>query len=324
MKKVIKKLFPMALLLLMTTTLVTTGCGTPDANVASKSVTSNINSFAFAPSSPIKVELSISKLPILNEQVEITCKVTSRCDAPDSTAQIKFSKGALLIDGLQEWQGDLMANIPVSFSSQVVFKEAGHQIIEASATHMIDDKNGWGDLDAIYLDIGFESSTFGWPVTPVPVIRTDKYSVIKTDIEISHAPKLNEPAKLFITTVSPVDFPDLSVGILIYPKSAVLLDSDSKLTAVPLVPGANQVAMQVTGLDLQANIPYHFSAMVVFNETGYYHVTAGARESVDNTTYHGTQDTIYLKIGTKESTFERESPEETPPENLPIPPAARP
>lgn len=277
-----------------------------------------------SPSSPIKVELSISKLPVLNEPVDLTCNVTPLSDAPNSTAQIKLSEGASLLDGNLEWQGDLTANIPVSLSAQIVFEETGHHTIEATAIHVIDDKNSWGDIDAIYLDIGIESSTFGWPASPVPVVRTDKYAVIKTDLEISHAPKLNEPAKLFITTVSPVDFPGLSVGILIYPKSAVLSDSNSQLVAIPLVPGANQVAMQVTGVDLQANVPYHFSATVVFNDTGYYHVTADARQKIDNTTYHGTQDTIYLKIGVNQSTFEREPQKEIPPGDLPPPPATQP
>ncbi len=308
-----------ALIILISSMLIISACDSPTE--MSDTVSPAIS---LSPSSPINVDLSISKLPILNEAVDLTCKVASVYDAPNSTAQIKLSKGATLISGSLEWNGDLRANIPVSFSSQIIFKDIGHQTIEATARHIVDDKNSWSDLDAIYLDIGSESSTFGWPVTPVPVMRTDKYSVIKTDIEISHAPRINEPAKLFITTLSPVDFPGLSVGILISPKSAVLSDTDSKLTAVPLVPGANQVAMQVTGVDLQANVPYHFSATVVFEETGYYSVSADARQKVDNITYHGTQDTIYLKIGARESSFEQAPPKETTPGNTLIPPATRP
>lgn len=277
---------------------------------------------SLSPSSPIKVVLSISKLPLLNEPVEITCNVTSRSNAPNSTTKIKLSKGSSLISGDLQWQGDLVANTPVAFSAQIVFQELGHHTIEAGASCIIDDKNSWGDLDAIYLDIGRENSTFGWPVTPPKLVRTDKWGAIKTDVEISHAPKLNKPAKLFITIVSPVDFPGLSLGILISPKSVVLSDSDSKLTAVTLVPGANQVAMQVAGVDLQANVPYHFSATVVFKDTGYYHVTADAQQKVDNSIHHGTQDTIYLKIGAKESTFEQEPSEEPTSGTIPPPPPA--
>ncbi len=240
----IKKLLLASTILLMVLSL--SACGEPPASPAT---TAEITSSrVFEPSSPIKVKLSISKLPVLNEPVDLTCSVTSVSDAPNSIALIKLPKGAGLVSGILEWQGDLKANIPVSLSAQIVFKETGHWAIEGGAKcGIIPGKFEWGDLDVIYLDIGAESSTFGWPVSSPPVVRTDKYSVIKTDLEISHPPKLNEPAKLFITTISPVDFPGLSVGILISPKSAVLSGSNSQLTAVPLVPGANQVACKLPG-----------------------------------------------------------------------------
>jgi hypothetical protein len=64
---------------------------------------------------------------------------------------------------------------------------------------------------------------------------------------------------------------------------------------------------------------------VVFKDIGYYHVTADASQKIDNTIYHGIQDTIYLKIGAKESTFEREPPKETTSGTIPpTPPAIHP
>lgn len=262
---------------------------------------------ALCPSSPIKVELSISKLPILNEPVDLTCNVTSGRDAPNSTAQIKLSEGTSLINGNLEWQGDLIANIPVSLSAQIVFEETGHHTIEATAIHVINDNNSWGDIDAIFLDIGTESSTFGWPVSPVPVVMVpDKYSVIQTDLEISHAPKLNEPAKLFITIFSPVDFPNLTAEIIFH-------------EGVELLEGAKKQP-----IDLKAGVPVHFSATIIFTETGYRKVTADVCEQINNVWYHSPQDTIYLKIGVNESTFEQEPPKETSDEDLPPPPAIEP
>jgi hypothetical protein len=279
------------LILLVGLILVLEACGT-----STETPGTAVPAVSLSPSSPIKVELSISKLPILNEPVDLTCNVTARSDAPNSTAQIKLPKGASLINGNLEWQGDLKADIPVSFSAQIVFKETGHQTIEATATHVIDDKNGWGDLDSIYLDIGADSSTFGWPASPVAVARMpDKWSVINTDIEISHAPKLNEPAKLFITILSPVDFPDLTAEIIFY-KGAELLEGDKKQP-----------------VDLKAGVPLHFSATIVFNETGYHTVSAYVDEKVDDVWYSSPQDTIYLKIGVNKSTFEREPQIETSP-----------
>jgi hypothetical protein len=311
-----RKLLYLLLIFSLLTVLFTPGCESTGDNA------SDYIPFILEPSSPIKVNLSISKLPVLDEPVEITCNVSSIDDMPNSTAQIQLSQGASLISGILEWQGDLEANVPISFSAQIVFTKTGHQTIEATARHVIDDNNSWGDIDIIYLDIGSESSTFGWPASPVPVVRADKYAVIVTDIEISHAPKLNEPAKLFITTVSPVDFPGLSVGILIYPKSAVL--SNPELSIVPQVPDAKQYAMQFTGVDLEANIPFHCSATIVFNDTGYYQVSATARQKIDNVTYSGVGDFLYLKIGVNQSKFEREPDKEVPPGDLPPPPTLNP
>jgi len=263
---------------------------------------------SFEPSSPIKVELSISELPVLNEPVALTCDVTSCNDASNSTAQIKLSDGASLISGNLEWQGNLEANIPVSFSAQIVFERTGHQTIEAIASHVIDDKNGWGDLDVIYLDIGIESSTFGWPVSPVPVVRIpDKWSDIKTNLEISHAPKLNEPAKLFVTILSPVDFPGLTAEIIFY-------------QGVELLEGARRQPV-----DLKAGVPLHFSAIIVFNETGYHTVTADVTEKVNGVWHHSPQDTIFFDVGVEGSTYERGWPQrETLTEDPPPPPATYP
>jgi hypothetical protein len=266
----------------------------PDASTADQTEMSKTNFPAFSPSSPIKVNLSISKLPVLNERVEVTCTVVSRSDAPNSTAQIKLSKGAILIDGYLEWQGDLKANVPVSFSAQIAFEETGHHKIEATASYIIDDKNGWGDLDAIYLDIGTESSNFGWPVTPVLVRARDKWSVIETDLEVSHAPKLNEPAKLFITILSPVDYRGLTAQIIFF-EGVELLEGDWRQP-----------------IDLKAGVPLHLSATIVFTETGNHSVTADVAEFVCGAWHNSPQDTIYFNIGVEHSTYKRYEPPQPP------------
>jgi hypothetical protein len=96
------------------------------------------------------------------------------------------------------------------------------------------------------------------------------------------------------------------VIVLIFPESAVLSDSSSQLSVVPQVPDAKQYAMQVTRVDLKANVPFNFSATIMFKETGYYRVSAYASQKVNNVTHSGVQDTLYLKIGVTESTFEPE------------------
>ena len=268
----------------------------PSSTLTNETETQKANISNLAPSSPIQINLTISKLPLLNEPVDLTCNIASIIDAPNSAAKIRLSKGSDLIRGDLQWQGDLTANTPVSFSFQIVFQETGHHTIEATVSCKYDERSSYGDLDAIYLDIGIENSTFGWPVTPVLVARSDKYGAIQTDIEISHIPRINEPAKLFITTLSTMDFQDLSIGILISPKTVALTSGNSELSVVQLVPGANQYYVQISGVDLKAGVPFHCSAIVVFQETGYYRVTADATQEVNNVNYHGIQDTISFTI----------------------------
>lgn len=98
------------------------------------------------PSSPLTVHLSISKLPVLNEIVYLTCEVSSKYDVKNSEINIKLPKGVKLIHGSLDYRDNLSANIPKTRTIQIAFTETGKWTIEASASHRIDDKNSWGDL----------------------------------------------------------------------------------------------------------------------------------------------------------------------------------
>ena len=115
------------------------------------------------PSTPIEVNLSISKAPALNQTVELTCTVSSIFDVPNTTAQIILPDGARLVSGDLTWRGDLGADKPIFFSAKIVFKEAGNWAIEAVARHVIDEENSWGDIDVIYLNVGVDYGVLGWP-----------------------------------------------------------------------------------------------------------------------------------------------------------------
>jgi hypothetical protein len=193
----------------------------------------------------------------------------------------------------------------MSFSIQLAFEETGHQTIEATAVYIVDNANSWGDLDAIFFDIGSETSTFGWPVNPIRITRVpDKWSVITTDLQISHAPKLNEPAKLFITILSPVDFPDINAEIIFY-EGVEFLEGETRQQ-----------------IELKANVPFHLSSIVVFTETGIHTVTADVAELVDGIWYSSPQDTITFDIGVEQSTYQHGLPQptETPDQQTTTPP----
>ena len=131
-----------------------------------------------APSAPISVELYMPSAPRLNEAIELTCTVSSLTDMPDSSARIELPDGVSLISGNLTWEGDLKAKHPVSFSVEISFNKADKYAIRATASHMINETDGWSDMDSIYLTIGTDKSEFGWPPTgPVQIIQTEKGDV---------------------------------------------------------------------------------------------------------------------------------------------------
>ncbi len=126
------------------------------------------------PSAPIRVELYMPSAPRLNEAIEVTCNVSGLVDMPDSSARIELPDGVSLISGNLTWEGDLKANHPVSFSAEISFNKADKYAIRATASHMINETDGWSNMDSIYLTIGTDKSEFGWPPTgPLPFRQTE-------------------------------------------------------------------------------------------------------------------------------------------------------
>jgi len=79
--------------------------------------------------------------------------------------------GATLVGGNLTWEGDVEPeDEPLSFSTEIVFHEAGNWKIEGVVRHMFSETSGWGDLDTIYITVGTDYSEFGWSrANPVPV-----------------------------------------------------------------------------------------------------------------------------------------------------------
>jgi hypothetical protein len=253
-----------------------------------------------APSTPIQVELSISEAPPLNTPALLTCTVSTTSDALDTTAQITLPDGATLVSGTLDWQGDLRVGEPVSFSAEIVFVETGNWRIEASARHVVDENNSWGDLEAIFLTIGVDHSEFGWPPTgPVEIEQEDAPVLI--DFSISHPPLLNELAELTLTLSPRDDMPDITARIML-PEGAALVDG----------------SLEWHG-DLQAGVPVTLSAQIVFKETGNWSIKGGYWQWVGEENSWGVVDFIYLIIGIDHSEFGQ--PPEPDIDDLPSPPS---
>jgi len=111
---------------------------------------------------PITVKLEISKAPKLNEDVLVKCIVTSILDAPKTVIKIELPEAAIKLSGDLNWEGDLIQGVPVELSIKVRFIEEGNWTIRATAIHMVDEQNSWGDVDSIYLNVTKESGEFGF------------------------------------------------------------------------------------------------------------------------------------------------------------------
>ena len=136
----------MALALILSITLIFTGSGSCNLH------------------SPIYINLSISKTPLVNESADLTCNVSSIMDAPNTTAIISLPEGVELVSGELNGRWDLKANDPVHLNATIRFSKAGDFQIKAAARRAIDANNFWGDSDSIYLTIGKEASSFTLPL----------------------------------------------------------------------------------------------------------------------------------------------------------------
>lgn len=114
----------------------------------------------------LKVDLSISHPPIINEPAIVTCVISSEIIRPNITATILLSSGTELVSGNLEWQGDLEAGVPISFSTQIRFKQTGYNFI-GWRVQQAGNEFSWANPRNIDFIIGEESSSF-LELTPLP------------------------------------------------------------------------------------------------------------------------------------------------------------
>ena len=167
MKMGIRQLPGLAVSLLLALPLLAMGCGQSTPAITET-----------PPSTPIKVHLSISEAPVVNATARLTLIVSTTRDALNTEAHVKLPAGATPVSGNLTWRGDLKAGQPISLSAEIMFSEAGKWAIEATARSVVDASASWGDIDVVYLTIGTESSSLGWPPTgPVKIEQVTKGEV---------------------------------------------------------------------------------------------------------------------------------------------------
>ncbi len=149
--------------------------------------------------SPIYINLSMQKIPLVNEDADLICNVSSIVDAPNTTATISLPDGVELAAGDLTGQWDLKANEPVFLNATVRFTRADDYTIKAAARRVIDVNNFWGDVESLYLTIGKEASSFtlSLPWAGYPSVEVEEgQSGFEAEAEDSRAVSISPPALL--------------------------------------------------------------------------------------------------------------------------------
>jgi hypothetical protein len=276
------------------------GCGKTSTTTSDNFMESPPSS----PSSGLDIQLKMAQAPPLGTPADLvwTVKQSSQHSLKNNTtANITLPEGTALISGNLTWTGHLEPGQSLSFITSIVFTTVGRKTIEGEVFNHIDEHNTLGDGDCLYLHIHTDKSRFGRdPEPPLLQFVQEKYSKIQVQLEISHAPRLNEPADIYFSILSPDDFPNMAVEI-VFDKSGEVLEGN-----------------KIQTLDLKAGIPVHLTAKIAFTETGFQTVTVYFYQSTDKFSNAVPHDAVYLNIGVDESVFDFIPIDYS---TLPVPPA---
>jgi hypothetical protein len=166
-----------------------------------------------SPSSPIKVELSLSQAPKLGETVELTCTVNLKEPANNVTIQIDLPEGIDRVSGNITWNGNIpeagtgkLKNWDNQVEKKVELKatikaiKVGEWDIQAIAWYTLGLNYVEGDIKHIYLDVAADSAEmsrmpFEHPNVDIPGGSVAPF-VLEVNLLISRAPALNETAEV--------------------------------------------------------------------------------------------------------------------------------
>ena len=112
------------------------------------------------PESPIKVNLSLSELPLLNKIVKLVFTVTALEDLPNTTIEISLPEGFELISGDLSWKGNITRGNTIQIQSYIRAIKKGNWTITAVARSVRYDKfvSIEGKADAIFISVSEETA----------------------------------------------------------------------------------------------------------------------------------------------------------------------
>ncbi|MDD5311417.1 MAG: hypothetical protein PHO26_00080 [Dehalococcoidia bacterium] len=116
---------------------------------------------------PIFVDrISLPHPPVVNEVIPVTYTISSLEDVPDTTVYVAWSHDSDAVGVAKETitsQVNLIANQPVTFTTEIAIKETGLIMVWVYAKHKASGTDIWGDQKTILLTVGTDTSSFGWP-----------------------------------------------------------------------------------------------------------------------------------------------------------------
>jgi hypothetical protein len=111
---------------------------------------------------PLHAVVSIDALATVGKNATVTCEVSSDLDATGVTAQIELPGNVKVVRGRLGWRGDLTAKGRSSFRVTIQLEAGGDTAIYCRAQRILDEKNSWGDLAALYLSVGSSETHVGF------------------------------------------------------------------------------------------------------------------------------------------------------------------
>ena len=169
----IKRLLRLTVLLFLVLSLLATGCAnTVSPTSSTPAVTETpVYTVTSAPSSEMKVELSLSGSPMLGQPVEVTATFglpePAKSAAANTIAQIVLSDGIELVSGKLDWEGDVLPGTRYEIKATIKAIKYGDWKIEARAFFFPDERTALGGTAYFYALVYPDSATISpWPTLP--------------------------------------------------------------------------------------------------------------------------------------------------------------
>ncbi|MBN1305661.1 MAG: hypothetical protein JXA13_14580 [Anaerolineales bacterium] len=161
--------------------LLVSSCASPRNNtpsinkITTPSISHNNQIVTASPSdgsTPITTSLTLSRLPGLNDPVELVFNAETVFEAPGTVIEITLPEDAELAEGHLTWTGNLLPDHPVTIRATIRFTTLGNKEIKGAALCATENGDVWGEASYIYFHILEEGSFEGY-TTPDARISTE-------------------------------------------------------------------------------------------------------------------------------------------------------